>query len=104
GEPEADETDLALGDDGLDVLRGLGELGHRRDLSPALPRPLWTRGQRATRACCSVAGDLGDEVGHLFGFLALVEARGHLPEAARSPFLDRAQHQRLAPRRRRDAL
>ena len=50
GEPEADEADLALGHDGLDVLRGLGELGHRRDLSPALRCPLWTPGQRAAAA------------------------------------------------------
>ena len=33
----------------------------------------------------------------LFGFLALVEQRRHLAEAARAAFGDRVQHERLAP-------
>ena len=60
--------------------------------------PRCGRGRRATPAA-SVAGHGRDEVGDLFGFLALVEQRGHLPEAAGAAFGDRVQHERLAPRR-----
>ncbi len=38
----------------------------------------------------SVAGYGGDEAGHVFGFLALIEQRRHLAEPARAPFRDRA--------------
>src|SRR5438270_10651128 len=46
----------------------------------------------------SVAGDGSDERRHLFGFLALVEQRGHLPEPAGAAFGDGTEHERLASR------
>ena len=45
----------------------------------------WPKGARR-RAASSVARDGGDERCHLFGFIALVEHRRHLPQAARAPF------------------
>src|ERR1700693_1882460 len=57
----------------------------------ARPRPTAASGR-------SVAGDGSDEVGDLFGFLAPVELRRHLAEAARAAFGDRVEHERLASR------
>ena len=45
----------------------------------------------AGRGRASVAGDGRDEGCDLFGFLALVEQGGHLPEATRAAFGDRAE-------------
>ena len=145
-EPEADEADLALLHERLDVLRGLRPIrchpaGPYRwppppaiDVWPNMPAPR-TRpradrrrargyedqagqgrrersvlGTRATedaaprRSRASVAGDGGYETSHLFRFLALVEQGGHLAEAARAAFGDRAQNERLAARRRSRCL
>ncbi len=44
------------------------------------------------------------ELRDVFRFLALVQQRGHLPEAARAAFHDRVLDQRLAPRRGRDVI
>src|ERR1700682_651525 len=62
-------------------------LRHRR-----MAKPL-RRGPRGR----SVAGDRRHEVGDLFGFLALIELRRHLSEAARAAFCDRVEHERPAP-------
>src|SRR5262249_44071635 len=64
------------------------------------------RGRRYAPAVAplSVSGHLRYEVGYLFGFLADVQQRRHLAEAAGAAFLDRAQHERLAAGRRRDVL
>src|ERR1017187_10746428 len=55
------------------------------------------RQRRAPPRRRSVARDSCDEARHLFGFLALVEQRRHLPQAPRATFGDRVQHERLAP-------
>src|SRR5271166_2815678 len=70
------------------------------DHTQALIAPPSTAGQ--TRR--SVAGDGGDELRYVFGFLALVEHRGHLAQPARAAFLDRVQHERLAPGGRGDVV
>ena len=43
GEPEPDEADLALLDERLDVGRGLGLVGHRRQLASSRPGARWPR-------------------------------------------------------------
>src|SRR5438552_1201275 len=45
GEPEADEADIALGHDRLDVLRGVRLLGHPADTNRCPAALLSTRGQ-----------------------------------------------------------
>src|SRR5271155_839635 len=59
---------------------------------------------RAPIAEASVARDGGNEVCDLFGFLALVEHRRHLPKAACATFGDRVFHERPAPGGRRDVI
>ena len=54
--------------------------------------------KRGSQLPASVAGDGRYESGHVFGFLALVEQRRHLPVAAGPAFEDRVQHQRPATR------
>ena len=85
-------------DERLDVLGGLRLLGilpdHRRcataiDGSPPAGYRRLAEDAAASVIGRSVAGDGGDEVGHVFGFLALVEQRRHLAEAAGAAFCDR---------------
>src|SRR5580692_11680395 len=51
-----------------------------------------------------VARNSGYKVCDVFSFLTDVEPRGHVAQAARSSFADRAQHQRLASFRRGDVI
>ena len=100
GEPEADEADFVLEDECLHVLRRLGLILHRADLRRCSPHggiDVWPRarpGPRNGRARgASVTGHGRDEGGYRFGFLALVEQGGHLPETARTAFGDGVRDQ-----------
>src|SRR2546427_6618058 len=64
----------------------------------------WPKAADRTGRRGSVSCDGGHEARDLFGFLALVELRGHLPEPARAAFGYGAQDERLAPRRGRDVV
>src|SRR5438270_732802 len=79
-------------------------VGYRRVAKAPESSPPVDAARAPPIAPLSVPGDCRYEIRHGPRFLALVQQRRHLPEAARAAFFDRVEHKRLAPRGRGDVV